>query len=122
CGRVIEGAGKTLVSIEPPISAAAIAQALLRAGKGAVLIDASHLDGNSAAWALLRSTMQSRSVELPDAAARQLPVTSSIVLVGEPKSIAHTAGEAFAAAFAVQPAFAVDAPRNEETENTLAKM
>jgi hypothetical protein len=122
CGRIIEGAGKTLVLIEPPINAAAIAQALLRAGKGAVLIDAAHLDGNPAAWTVLRSAIQSRTVELPDAAARPLPVASSIVLVGDPASVAHSAGDTFASAFTVQPAFAADAPRNEETESALAKM
>ncbi|MDO9384037.1 MAG: AAA family ATPase [Hyphomicrobiaceae bacterium] len=121
-GRVIEGAGKTLVEIQLPINAAAIAEALLRAGKGAVLIDAAYLDGSPAAWTMLLSAIQSRRVELPNAAAQPLPITSSVVLVGEPKSIAQLTGYTLASVFTAQQAFAADAPRNEDTEGALAKM
>lgn len=117
CGRVIEGAGKTLVMVEPPISAAGLSEALLRAGKGAVLISASHLDGVPGAWSALRAAVQSRSVELAGLPGQACPIASRIVVIAE-----ATVEDGSAALFGIRTSFADDAARSEDSEIALAKM
>lgn len=116
CGRVIEGAGKALVVIDQPSSADVIARALLRAGKGAVVVDAAYLGEAPEAWAVLRSAVTSRSVTLADLPGQTLPVASSVVLVADPASHAPPAW------FPLQTAFAVEAARSEDSETALGKM
>lgn len=120
-GRVIEGAGKTLVVVEPPANAANLSEALLRAGKGAVLISASHLDGVPGAWPALRAAMQSRSVELAGLPGHVLPIASRVVVIAEP-GVEASIEECNAALFGIHAAFAADAARSEDSEVALSKM
>lgn len=123
CSRAIQGAGKTLVVLEPPFSADALAHALLCAGKGAVLIDASDLEASAGAWSTLKAAVQSRTVTLSDRPTQPLTFAARIVLVQDTRQLQRRRGdEALAALFSVKAAFAADAPRNDESESVLARL
>lgn len=123
CGRVVEGAGKSAVTLEAPLAGDALAVALLRAGKGAVVVDATDLDSMSGAWASLRSAMQTRTVTLSDLPGQPIPVSASVILVQTAHSAERRRGdEVLSALFPVTTAFAVDAARNDDSEGALARM
>jgi hypothetical protein len=122
-GRVIEGAGKLPVTLEPPLSSDALAHALLRAGKGAVLIDAADLDAISGGWSALKSALQSRTVTLSDLPAQPLTFASCVVLVQDTRQAERRRiDDALASAFPVTAAFASDAARNDDSEGAFARM
>jgi hypothetical protein len=119
CGRVIEGAGKSLVSLDTAVSGDALAQALLRAGKGVAVIDAGTLDG--ASWALLKAALRSRTVAFDDAPRHPVPIACGVVLVQD-TSRRSRSGETLADLLATSVAFADDAARNEENEAAIARI
>lgn len=123
CGRAVEGSGKSLVVLEPPVSADALALALLRAGKGTVLIDATDLEASAGAWSTLKSALQSRTVTLSDLPTQPLSFAARVVLVQDARQRERRRGDdALAALFPVTPAFAADAARNDDSEGALARL
>lgn len=121
CGRVLDGPGKSLVSLEPPADADAISKALLRAGKGVVLIDAAHLGHAPSAWATLQACLETRIVALSDVPGQGFPIASSVVVIADPL-VVDRLGDGAAGLFHVHTGFASDAARSEETEGALARM
>lgn len=122
-GRTIESAGKSLVTISSPLTADALAAALLRAGKGTVLLEADSLDGVSSAWSVLKSALQSRTVAL-DGVTDPVAIAASVVLLASKDRADRLDRDEpnLSSQLATRTAFATDAARSEDSESALARM
>lgn len=122
-GRTVESAGKALVTPSLPLSADAVAAALLRAGKGAVLLEADNLDSVPDAWAILRSALQTRTIAVDGATAPVAIAASVVVLASQDRAERLDRDEpGLASLFVTRTAFAADAARSEDSESALARM
>lgn len=120
CGRVLEGGGKSIVSVDWTVGSGALAEAALRAGKGAVVIDAARLDDD--AWAALKRAAETRLVALPGLHGQTQPVAATFVLVADEPVVADPAANTGPAAFGTRLSFASQAARSEESESALARL
>lgn len=118
CGRVIEAGGKTLVTVDRGAGENGLAEALLRAGKGAVVVDSAQLD--DAAWTILHTALVKRAARLSPEL--NVPVAATVVLVGDEACRTRLAATGPASSIATHVAFASDTARNDENESALARL
>lgn len=97
--------------------------ALVRAGKGAVIIDADRVFAAPGGWPALKGVLAGRGIALPQMGSGTIPFAGTVVLVGHPDLADRLdATDAdFATLVPQRAAFAAEAARSEETEVSLAR-
>lgn len=98
---------------------ASLASALVRAGRGIIVIDADGLEPSG--WTTIKAALRDDTVVHPEFA-KPLPFRASLILVGDARVTDELDGDAgLARHFHARAAFAPEAARSEETEMALAR-
>lgn len=123
-GRVVanEPSAKPAISIvTAAANTAALSEALIRAGRGVVVIDADQLQALEGGWTTLKSALRDNSVTHPELGA-PVALNATVVLVGAAEIAQQLdADTALAKLIHTRTAFAADAARSDDTENALAR-